>query len=81
MPTPIHEFVIASVTEEFNKQIDVIKQSGGSSVEFAARIASGGCARIFLKEDNFAGDDQGAKVFHRREPDGQFQHSDAEYPG
>ncbi|KAI9737250.1 MAG: hypothetical protein M1818_005783 [Claussenomyces sp. TS43310] len=78
MPTPVHDFFTAFVTEKISKQLDVIKQRGDSSTEFAARIANGGCARIFLKE-NPDRDSQGARV--RREPDAQFQHQDAEYPG
>jgi hypothetical protein len=34
-----------------------------------------------LKEDNPHRDGQGTRVVHRREPDAQFQHRDAEYPG
>jgi len=81
MPTLVHDFFTASVAEEISKQLEVISHRGDSSAEFAAQVANGGCARIFLKEDNLDGDDQGIRVFHRREPDAQFQHRDAEYPG
>ncbi|KAH9203589.1 hypothetical protein DL95DRAFT_418924 [Leptodontidium sp. 2 PMI_412] len=78
MPTPVHDFFTASVADEISKQLEGISHRGDSSAEYAARIANGGCARIFLKEDN---PDGGTRVVHRREPDAQFQHRDAEYPG
>ncbi|KAH6714702.1 hypothetical protein BKA61DRAFT_605689 [Leptodontidium sp. MPI-SDFR-AT-0119] len=78
MPTPVHDFFTASVADEISKQLEGISRRGDSSAEYAARIASGGCARIFLKEDN---PDGGTRVVHRREPDAQFQHQDAEYLG
>ena len=81
MPTPVHDFFTASVANEISKQLEVIRHRRGAAAEFASRVASGGSARIFLKEDNLDRDDQEPKVFHRREPDGQFQHCDAEYPG
>jgi len=81
MPTPVHDFFTASVADEISKQLEAISHRGDSSAEFAARIANGGCARIFLKEDNPDRDGQGTRVVHRREPDAQFQHRDAEYPG
>lgn len=81
MPTPVHEFFTVSITEEISKQLEVISHRGDSAAEFASRIANGGSARIFLKEDCPGGDARGTTVFHRREPDAQFQHRDAEYPG
>jgi hypothetical protein len=81
MPTPVHDFFTAFVADEISKQLEAISHHGDSSAEFAARIANGGCARIFLKEDNPDRDGQGTRVVHRREPDAQFQHRDAEYPG
>jgi hypothetical protein len=81
MPTPVHDFFTASVADVISKQLEVISHRGDSSAEFAAQIANGGCARIFLKEDNPDRDGQGTRVVHRREPDAQFQHRDAEYPG
>jgi hypothetical protein len=77
MPTPVHDFFTASVADEISKQLEAISHRGDSSAEFAARIANGGCARIFLKEDNPDRDGQGTRVVHRREPDAQFQHRDA----
>ncbi|KAH6712479.1 hypothetical protein BKA61DRAFT_692488 [Leptodontidium sp. MPI-SDFR-AT-0119] len=78
MPTPVHDFFTASVADEISKQLEGISHRGDSSAEYSARIANGGCARIFLKKDN---PDGGTRVVHRREPDAQFQHRDAEYPG
>ena len=81
MPTPVHDFFTASVANEISKQLEVISHRGDSAAEFATRIANRGCARIFPKEDNSDRDGQNTRVFHRREPDAQFQHRDAEYPG
>jgi hypothetical protein len=77
MPTPVHDFFTASVANEISKQLEVISRRKDSAAEFAARIANGGrggCARIFLKEDNSDRDGQNTRGFHRREPDAQFQH-------
>jgi hypothetical protein len=81
MPTPVHDFFTASVVDVISKQLEVISHRGDSTVQLAARIANGGCARIFLKEDHPDTDGQGTRVVHRREPDTQFQHRDAEYSG
>ncbi|KAH7370314.1 hypothetical protein BKA65DRAFT_488155 [Rhexocercosporidium sp. MPI-PUGE-AT-0058] len=70
--------LLSHVENKLSKQLEGISHRGDSSAEYAARIANGGCARIFLKEDN---PDGGTRVVHRREPDAQFQHRDAEYPG
>jgi len=77
LPLPATRFEISKQLE----LISLISHCGDSGADFAARIASWGCARIFLKEDYPDRDSQGTRVFHRREPDAQFQHRDAEYPG
>lgn len=69
MPTLVHDFFTASVTDEISKQLETISHRGGSSAEHTARIANRECARILLKEDNSDGDGQDTRVFHRREPD------------
>lgn len=81
MPTPIHEFFIRYVADEISTQLKAISHGEDSLAEFAAQVADGGCSRMFLREDNSERDGQDTSVVHRREPDAQFQHRDAEYPG
>ncbi|KAF8864914.1 hypothetical protein BDZ45DRAFT_497209 [Acephala macrosclerotiorum] len=71
MPTPIHESVIKSVTEELQHQLRSISSGDGQSAEFAKEVESDGSATIDFEESQFGSHD----------PDGQFRHSEANYPG
>ncbi len=81
IPSPILGYFIDYVVREIMNQLMVISHGGDSSAEFAAQIDDGRSSRILMKEDNLATDAQGAGNFHRREPDGQFSHPNAKYPG
>lgn len=73
MPTPVHEIVSTSIADEIIEQIRCITKQGGSKGDFAARIVKGDSARVLL-----AGIDNTPL---RRQPDAQFQHEKAVYPG
>lgn len=55
-----------------------IVEGGDEAAEFAAKIAHGGSARIILAENIYEGQ---TDLPVRREPDAQFQHREAAYPG
>jgi hypothetical protein len=82
MPTPIHESFSAQVSDATRRQLDSIAQGAGRAAEFAAHISSVRSGRIQLRE--FDPDDPVLKLsqpYIQREPDEQFQHVDAKYPG
>jgi len=83
MPSTIHECFLEDVKDEIKSQLKAISHGGDSSAEFAAQIRSLGSARIFLmgEEDNLDRDGQVIAVFPQREPDGEFTHLNANYPG
>ncbi|TVY90308.1 hypothetical protein LAWI1_G003603 [Lachnellula willkommii] len=68
MPTFLHEKFIASIVEEIYTQLKLIQ---GKAAEFAKEISTIGLASI-----EFADQDYG-----KHDPDAQFQHSKAQYPG
>jgi hypothetical protein len=68
MPTLLHETFIANVVEEIQAQLKSIESV---SAAFAKEISSGGSASIkFIDEE-----------YGKHDPDAQFQHSKAQYPG
>jgi hypothetical protein len=71
MPTPIHESVIKSVIEELQHQLRSISLGDGQSAEFSKEVESDGSVTIDFEEPQFGSHD----------PDGQFRHSEANYPG
>jgi len=81
MPSPVHEFFTTLLTNEIRDQLKQIAERGDKAGEFAARIEDGRSSRILLQED--ISDESLGAAGHvvRREPDGQFQHWDAAYPG
>jgi hypothetical protein len=82
MPTTVHEYFSAQVSDEIKRQLKKIAEGKGRVADFAARISSVRSGRIHLKE--FDPDDPVLNFNHpyiQREPDDQFQHADAEYPG
>ncbi|PLB49700.1 hypothetical protein P170DRAFT_426575 [Aspergillus steynii IBT 23096] len=81
MPTPVHDFFATSVAGEICKQLERIARGKDAAGEFAERIANGGSSRIFLKEGSFDGHPTDLEAFPQRQPDTQFQHRDAAYPG
>jgi len=83
MPSPVHEFFTTLLANEIRDQLKQIAERGDKAGEFAAMIEDGRSSRIFLQEDI---SDESLGAAHarnvvRREPDGQFQHRNAAYPG
>lgn len=82
MPSPIHDFFVAFIAGEISKQLQTIIDEGGPASKFAALIANGGSSRILLRADT-SEDRQSAvsNIYLQRQPDAQFQHCSAAYPG
>jgi hypothetical protein len=68
MPSAVHEHFISSVVEEIKTQL---KTFTGPSGDFAYEIKFGGSSRIKFDDPDYGVHD----------PDGQFQHVDAQFPG
>ncbi|GFF61396.1 hypothetical protein IFM51744_10672 [Aspergillus udagawae] len=82
MPSPVHDFFVASVAGEISKQLQTIIDEGGPASESAALITSGGSSRILLRADNSDdGHSVDSTICLQRQPDAQFQHCLAAYPG
>ncbi|KAK5656231.1 hypothetical protein OQA88_4992 [Cercophora sp. LCS_1] len=81
MPSPVHEFFTTLLTNEIRDQLKRITERECSAGEFAAMIEDGRSSRIFLREDISDESPGAAEHVVRREPDGQFQHCHAAYPG
>ena len=81
MPSPVHEFFKTLLAHDIQDQLKHIAERGDEAGKFAARLKDGCSSRIFLQED--ISDEGLGATGHvvRREPDGQFQHPDAAYPG
>ncbi|RFU27241.1 hypothetical protein B7463_g9092, partial [Scytalidium lignicola] len=71
MPTSMQESIIKSVIDELQRQLKVISQGEGPSAEFAKEVESDGSATIDFDEPQYGS----------HNPDGQFRHSQANYPG
>lgn len=68
MPTVLHEKFIASIVEEIQTRLGSVE---GESANFAKKISSRGSASIKFTDQDYG----------RHDPDAQFQHSKAQYPG
>ena len=77
MPSPVHDFFSTSFANEVRDQLNNLKDGGGEAGYFASKIANGGSSRISLAEV----DPERSRDPIRRQPDAQFQHEDAMYPG
>lgn len=81
MPTTKHECFLEKVSTATKAQLEYIGKGNDEAAKFAARISSvrSGCIRLqeFNSDDEI---DQDRPII-RRQPDDQFQHDDAEYPG
>ncbi|KAK0655458.1 hypothetical protein B0T16DRAFT_397019 [Cercophora newfieldiana] len=81
MPSPVHEFFKSLLAHHIQDQLKRIAEQGDEAGKFAAGIKDGCSSRIFLQE-NVSEEGLGVpEQVVRREPDGQFQHPDAAYPG
>jgi hypothetical protein len=82
MPSPVHDFFVASVAGEISKQLQTIIDEGGPASKFAAQINNGQSSRILLRADNSEdGQSVDSNICLQRQPDAQFQHCLAAYPG
>ena len=68
MPTTLHEEFITSIVEEIQVQLRSIQDR---SAEFANEIRSGGSASIKFTDEEYG----------KHDPDAQFRHSKAQFPG
>jgi len=68
MPTTLHGYFITSIVEELQVQLKSIQNT---SAEFAREIRSGGLASIKFSDEEYG----------KHDPDAQFQHSKAQFPG
>ncbi|KAG9232706.1 hypothetical protein BJ875DRAFT_505834 [Amylocarpus encephaloides] len=68
MPTTLHEEFITSIVEEIQVQLKSIQDA---SAEFAKEIRSGGSASIKFADEEYG----------KHDPDAQFRHSKAQFPG
>ncbi|ELR07553.1 hypothetical protein GMDG_08468 [Pseudogymnoascus destructans 20631-21] len=68
MPTTLHEEFITSIVEEIQVQLKSIQNA---SAEFAKEIRSGGSASIKFADEEYG----------KHDPDAQFRHSKAQFPG
>merc|ERR1712144_182447 len=81
MPTTIHESFSERVSEETKAQLQHIKDGNDEAARFAERISSVRSGSIQLREID-SDDDIGIdRPYIQRQPDDQFQHDEAEYPG
>jgi hypothetical protein len=77
MPTPVHEAFSRLLAEHLRHELDSISRNNEKARSFASNIRSVGSSRILLRE----GIDTRDSAWPRRQPDEQFQHKDATYPG
>lgn len=79
MPSPTHEVFSRSLAKHLQDQLDKIARREDEAGRFASNIISGGTARILLQEET-SGRGESSRP-RRRQPDEQFLHKDATYPG
>jgi hypothetical protein len=81
MPSPIHEFLSASIADEIYENIKRIAAQHGATGEFASQIRKGASSRIRFIQDTEEERAGNPSLVLQRHPDGQFQHRKAAYPG
>ncbi|KFZ24289.1 hypothetical protein V502_01229 [Pseudogymnoascus sp. VKM F-4520 (FW-2644)] len=79
MPTTIHDSFSQKVSKETIAQLDRIACGKDEAARFAAGISSVRSGSLQLRE--FDSDDDIEIDYIERQPDDQFQHEEAEYPG
>lgn len=85
MPSGLHETFAESLGHEITTQLDRVREGDGEAAEFARNIFNVGSGTVNLREFDSDSDipnasSRSTKVM-RKEPDKQFQHSAAAYPG
>jgi hypothetical protein len=81
MPTTTHESFSEQVSQETKAQLDRIASGSDEAARFAARIFSVRSGSIQLREFDSDDDIEIDQPYIQRQPDEQFQHEEAEYPG
>lgn len=76
MPSPVHDFFSNILADDLQDQLNKIASEDNDAGAFASEIRSGGSSTILLSE----GDSESFERV-RREPDAQFRHRRACYPG
>ena len=71
MLTVLHESIIQNVVEELQHQLRTLGAGEGPSGEFAQKVEACGSATIDFADTGYG----------KHDPDSQFRHSEAQYPG
>jgi hypothetical protein len=77
MPTQLHEVFIARVVKEIERRLEAIALGETRSSSFAQKIKYNGSGRLILQ----SADDGDNRMTIKREPDAEFKHEDARWPG
>ncbi|KAF4629030.1 hypothetical protein G7Y89_g9119 [Cudoniella acicularis] len=80
-PTATHKSFSEQVSQETKAQLDRIASGSDEAARFAARISSVRSGSIQLREFDSDDDIEIDQPYIQRQPDEQFQHEEAEYPG
>jgi hypothetical protein len=81
MPTTIHDSFLQQVSKETIAQLDRIGRGNDEAARFAAGISSVRSGSLQLREFDSDDDIEIDQPYIERQPDDQFQHEEAEYPG
>jgi hypothetical protein len=77
MPTQLHEVFIARVVKEVERRLDAIADGETPSRSFAQKIKHNGSGRLIFQ----SAEDDDTQTTIKREPDAEFKHEDAHWPG
>ncbi|KAI1839366.1 hypothetical protein JX266_014423, partial [Neoarthrinium moseri] len=80
MPSPVHDFFASLLANQITAFLDRVAERDDETGKFAASISNGTSSRILLRGSSFEGLPTTTQPM-QRQPDAQFQHSDAAYPG
>ncbi|KAH8655620.1 hypothetical protein BX600DRAFT_70857 [Xylariales sp. PMI_506] len=80
MPAPVHDALATFVANEIHESVRAIRHLSNSAGDFATHIVNVGSSRIWLREEAAEGDEPRPPRL-QRQPDAQFQHRKATYPG
>ncbi|KAI4599652.1 hypothetical protein KJ359_001749, partial [Pestalotiopsis sp. 9143b] len=82
MPSPVHDFFATLLAQEITDFLRRVSARQDATGQFAASIFNGGSSRIVLQDDLPSSDELPSRAPKlQRQPDAQFQHRDAAYPG
>jgi hypothetical protein len=77
MPTLLHEVFIERVVEEIKCRLRTIAEGESRSKYFAQKIKHNGSGRLTFQ----SAEDDDTQTTIKREPDAEFKHEDAHWPG